>query len=103
MLCCRFRGRTRGRAWRQLGSRESVVNGCDASGIRVDSTPMRCLLLLILLLPVACTSAGVSTDATSTGGHIILDGGGDPPVPPDGKALCPKGACNYKTNEGCAA
>jgi hypothetical protein len=33
----------------------------------------------------------------------VLDAGGVPAMPPDGKSLCPTGVCNYQTNEGCAA
>jgi hypothetical protein len=33
---------------------------------------------------------------------VILDGGGQVPPPPDGAALCPTGACNYQTGEGCS-
>jgi hypothetical protein len=43
--------------------------------------------------------------STGTGGDmfpsVILDGGGIVPPPPDGAALCPAGACNYQTGEGC--
>lgn len=35
---------------------------------------------------------------------VILDGGGTIPDPPDGPSLCPSGvACNYQSQEGCAA
>lgn len=40
-------------------------------------------------------------DAGADGPVIILDGGGDAAVPPNGASLCPPGACNYQTNEGC--
>src|SRR6266487_2730485 len=39
----------------------------------------------------------------SSGPEPVLDGGGEAATPPDGKALCPAGACNYQTGEGCAA
>jgi hypothetical protein len=39
----------------------------------------------------------------SGGPALFLDGGGEAATPPDGKALCPVGACNYQTGEGCAA
>jgi hypothetical protein len=50
------------------------------------------------------TKAG--TDAGTGGGAgvpFVLDGGGIPAVPPDGGALCAMGACNYQTQQGCAA
>jgi hypothetical protein len=42
-------------------------------------------------------------DAGSDAPDVILDGGGPIPDPPDGAAACPKGACNYQTDEGCQA
>jgi hypothetical protein len=32
----------------------------------------------------------------------VLDGGGEIAMPPDGPSLCPVGACNYQTGEGCS-
>src|SRR5262249_19544802 len=49
-------------------------------------------------------TSGPDGGAASCGGaRVVLDGGGPLPTPPDGPAACPKGACNYQTNEGCAA
>lgn len=59
-------------------------------------------------LLAACGSGG-DGDPTPDGGLTpdsgpsVLDGGGDPAVPPDGAALCPSGTCNYQTQSGCAA
>lgn len=33
---------------------------------------------------------------------VILDGGGEIPVPPNGELACPVGACNYQSGAGCA-
>jgi len=56
---------------------------------------------------VGCSGGGTETgpsDAGSDAPTVILDGGGEIPVPPDGAAACPKnGSCNYQTNEGCTA
>lgn len=58
-------------------------------------------------LPSAGCKGGVETDdpadAGADGPDVILDGGGDAAVPPDGASLCPQGACNYQTNAGCGA
>jgi hypothetical protein len=35
-------------------------------------------------------------------GQIVEDGGDAIPPPPDGEMLCPAGACNYQSQEGCA-
>ena len=47
------------------------------------------------------TDSGVSDSRNRP--EPVLDGGGEAATPPDGKALCPVGACNYQTGEGCAA
>ena len=51
-----------------------------------------------------------SQDYASSGGDtdpecplVVEDGGGGIDDPPDGQALCPEGACNYQTAEGCDA
>ncbi len=60
----------------------------------------------LLFVGVAGCTGGTETnpvDAGADGGPVvILDGGGPVAEPPDGPAACP-GACNYQTNEGCAA
>src|SRR5262245_38786102 len=33
--------------------------------------------------------------------EIVENGGDEIPAPPDGASLCPAGACNYQTQEGC--
>ena len=56
----------------------------------------------------ACTSASevdvtTSTGDTTDGGvTVILDGGGGIAPPPDGASLCPAGACNYESGDGCS-
>lgn len=62
-----------------------------------------------LLSVVALTACGGSnepgsagTDGGGTGGTGgVLDGGGTVDPPPNGATLCPKGACNYQTQDGC--
>lgn len=52
----------------------------------------------------AC-GAPESADDGSRGkvcGRVVLDGGDAIPDPPDGASLCPAGACNYQTQEGCS-
>ena len=49
--------------------------------------------------------AGTQTGGSGGGTPVepILDGGGQPAVPPDGMGLCPVGACNFQTGQGCPA
>lgn len=37
------------------------------------------------------------------GAVVVFDGGGGIAPPPDGAALCPTGACNYQSGDGCPA
>jgi hypothetical protein len=61
------------------------------------------------LMAVGCGDTGTG-DTGTTGGSsgpdggeiVILDGGGEPATPPDGKSKCPAGLCNYQTGEGCS-
>src|SRR5882762_271496 len=62
--------------------------------------------------PFGCSSSdstspdgGTQTGGSGGGipGEPILDGGGQPAVPPDGMALCPVGTCNFQTGQGCPA
>jgi len=60
-----------------------------------------------LCLSSACgpaqDSLAASADASIEGGRApILDGGGGIPDAPNGTSLCPQGACNYQSQEGCA-
>jgi hypothetical protein len=51
-------------------------------------------------------SSGESTQADAGYQEPILDAGvltQEAAVPPNGKALCTQGPCNFQTNEGCAA
>jgi hypothetical protein len=63
--------------------------------------------LLLIAASAGCKGAETTdTDPMDAGADapvVILDGGGDPAVPPNGASLCPAGACNYQTKEGCAA
>lgn len=58
-------------------------------------------------IAVAGCDTGVDTDVVNPldGGSadvtVILDGGGDPAIPPDGVAACPQGICNYQSGLGC--
>src|SRR5258706_6585335 len=60
---------------------------------------------------LAWCSAGCSSGETlavdaGTTREPVLDAGGpggEAAVPPDGKALCPTGPCNFQTGEGCGA
>lgn len=51
------------------------------------------------------TSPGGSDAGSDAGGSpgVILDGGGEISPPPNGESLCPQGACNYQTQQGCGA
>jgi len=52
----------------------------------------------------ACGSAEtVKTGTIVTCPAIIADGGDTIPPPPDGVMLCPSGACNYQSQDGCGA
>src|SRR5262245_8107549 len=59
-----------------------------------------------IFVSASCSSGtNVGVDA-GISPEPILDGGGpggEAAVPPDGKALCPMGVCNYQTGEGCSA
>jgi hypothetical protein len=68
-----------------FGAALSMVVGCDSSG------------------PVD-TGMSQNFDGGPPPGYVvILDGGGDPAMHPDGQALCPAGVCNYQTGAGCQA
>jgi hypothetical protein len=63
------------------------------------------LALVGLFAHVGCGSTGSTSSSSSNpdGGpdYRIVDAGGDPATPPDGKAACPAGVCNYQTGAGC--
>jgi hypothetical protein len=65
------------------------------------------LMGLALLYGSACASSNGQSDASNQvlfdAGPVAvnLDGGGPPAAPPDGKALCPAGTCNYQAGTGC--
>lgn len=66
-------------------------------------------LFLVGLLAIGCgeSNPNPSADGGTTGNPAqpttLLDGGGGIEMPPDGAALCPAGACNYQSGEGCAS
>lgn len=68
---------------------------------RTVCTAFAAVLLGCLLS--SCGSAATAEDAIIEPGcpRVVLTGGGGIPDPPDGASLCPDGACNYQTQEGC--
>jgi hypothetical protein len=48
------------------------------------------------------TGGGAGAGGSSDFPSVNLDGGGTVPDPPDGASLCPPGACNYQTGQGCS-
>ncbi len=63
---------------------------------------------LAATLLVACGGSGEPPPSASDGGGSggtggVLDGGGSIDPPPNGADLCPKGACNFQTQDGCGA
>ena len=64
---------------------------------------MRSLLAFAALLSVACGASDHATDGDEDDecAPIVEDGGGGIDDPPNGAALCPIGACNYQSGEGC--
>ena len=71
------------------------------------SSALSAAFLLLMGAPFAgaCGSADSATDIPGGDGcgRIVEDGGDMIPNPPDGASLCPMGACNYQSQEGCAA
>jgi hypothetical protein len=65
------------------------------------------LLLGSATLVAGCVTSGNALPEAdpepSSDPSVVLDGGGAPATPPDGAALCPAGACNYQTGDGCRA
>lgn len=58
------------------------------------------------LLPSCGTTTSVTdyADASYAGApDRVVDAGGPAPVPPDGAARCPAGACNYQSGTGCSS
>lgn len=76
------------------------------------------LASLVFGLFLACSSddsnggGSASGGASGAGGEggaggacapVDMNGHAELPLPPDGPSLCPSGACNYQTQEGCGA
>jgi hypothetical protein len=68
--------------------------------------------LVALSLALLSHGCGTADSASNNGGggsggeacgNVILDGKGGIPLPPDGASLCPAGACNYQSQDGCPA
>lgn len=61
--------------------------------------------LVASLFLLGCVTSGNDggVDAGPDGERVILDGGGEPAIPPDGAAACPQKGCNYQTGMGCMA
>jgi hypothetical protein len=67
-------------------------------------------LVAIGSLAVFAGACSTSSNSTDTGGDagpvntfVYLDAGPATPVSPDGRLICPIGACNYQTQVGCDA
>ena len=61
-------------------------------------------LAVLALLGGACGSQDYSSDGEEEECPLIVEnGGGGIDDPPNGAALCPLGACNYQSGEGCDA
>src|SRR5258705_1727715 len=61
---------------------------------------------LLAWCSAGCSSGeALAVDAGTTREPVLDAGGpgGEAAVPPDGKALCPTGPCNFQTGEGCGA
>src|SRR5262245_40629459 len=61
------------------------------------------ILLGGALLAVGCGSSDTANDTDAAGGcgRFVENGGDTIPERPDGPSLCPTGACNYASQEGC--
>jgi hypothetical protein len=63
-------------------------------------------LLAVATLAVACGTTGSVGDSDDGNGEcpgFVANAGDVIPEPPDGVSLCPEGACNYQSQEGCGA